>query len=287
MFVFLPLYFPNGELVSPRWRPVSWTAVLTTCLLIALAVLTPGESEITGFPNPTGIEGSFLPDFNSAFISFLVVTSWLGLGVVAAASLFVRYQRTDGVERQQIKWFTYAVVLLVAYTAIHQIFLRQYLPDRLSSVLLTVVLQGVWLAIAVAVLRYRLYDIDLLIRRTLVYSLVTVLLALLYFGSVVVLQAVFTAVTGEQSSIAVVLSTLAIAALFNPLRHKLQSLIDRRFYRKKYNAAQVLDRFARTTRDEVSLEALTAELARVVQETMQPERLSVWIQPPEENQEQR
>lgn len=277
MFVFLPLFFPTGHLVSPRWRPVSWTAVLATFLLIALALVTPGDGEITGFPNPTGIEGTFVPDSSSATISFIAASFWLGLGIMAAMSLYVRYRRTSGMERQQIKWFTYAVVFLVAYTTLHQLFLQKHLSEGLSSLLLTMVLQGVWLAIGVAVLRYRLYDIDLIIRRTLLYSIVTALLASLYFGSVVVLQSLFTAVTGEKSSIAVVLSTLVIAALFNPLRHSLQRIVDRRFYRQKYDAQQVLARFAHTVRDEVSLEALSGELTRVVQETLQPETVSVWL----------
>jgi hypothetical protein len=133
------------------------------------------------------------------------------------------------------------------------------------------------IALAISILRYRLWDIDILIRKTLVYSVLTGLLALTYFGSVVILQGLFTAVTGQQSAVVVVLSTLAIAALFNPLRNRVQDFIDRRFYRKKYDAAKVIAEFAATCRDETDLDKLTARLVEVVDETMQPESVGLWL----------
>ncbi|HOU41552.1 MAG TPA: hypothetical protein PK829_09810, partial [Promineifilum sp.] len=135
-------------------------------------------------------------------------------------------------------------------------------------------------ALAIAVMRYRLFDIDVLIRKTTSYAILTALLALVYFGSVVVLQRVLSPVTGESTA-AVVLSTLLIAALFLPLRRRVQGLIDRRFFRKKYDAEQVLARFAATARDETDLDALTTELLRVIQETMEPETVSLWLRPVE------
>jgi hypothetical protein len=135
------------------------------------------------------------------------------------------------------------------------------------------------LGIGFAVLRYRLWDIDIIIRKTVQYGVLTGLLGLIYYGSILLLQGLFTRVTGEESAVALVLSTLLIAALFTPSRRRIQEFIDGRFFRKKYNAQQVLDDFARTAQDEVDMEALQAELLRVVQETMQPESLAVWIKP--------
>jgi hypothetical protein len=199
--------------------------------------------------------------------------------VAAALSLVLRFRRARGEERQQIKWFTYAVTFVVCYSLINQLLLPDRLPFLLDEILGVAVFQSLWVALAVAVLRYRLYDIDIIIRRTLVYSTLTAILALIYFGSVIVLQTLFTGV-GQQSSIAIVLSTLAIAALFSPLRQRIQAIIDRRFYRRKYNATQTLATFATATRDEVELERLAAELLSVVEETVQPAHISLWLRRP-------
>jgi hypothetical protein len=141
-------------------------------------------------------------------------------------------------------------------------------------------LTGLPVAAGIAILKYRLYEIDILINRTLVYGSLTVMLIALYFGVVVLLQSVFVALTGEQSTLAVVASTLLIAALFNPLRRRIQSFIDRRFYRSKYDARKTLEAFSSKLRDETNLEALNAELVGVVRETMQPERVSLWLREP-------
>jgi hypothetical protein len=199
------------------------------------------------------------------FIPFLITL------VLALLSLALRFHRAAGVERQQIKWLLYvAALFLTAQLAISF--------GAIGEQFTSLVALGFPIAIGIAVLRYRLFDIDVIIRKTLVYTALTALLALVYFGSVVLLQRLFGAVTGiGQSPLAVVVSTLVIAALFTPLRRRIQDVIDRRFFRKKYDAQRILAQFALTARDETDLEVLTAELAHVVQETMQPESVSVWL----------
>jgi hypothetical protein len=185
----------------------------------------------------------------------------------------VRFRRSRGVERQQMKWFVYASALLLLTPV------EGLLSEIFRNVLFGVVLIGMPTAIGIAVLRYRLYDIDLVINRTLVYGSLTVTLVLVYLGGVVSLQYAFRTLTGQGSQIAIVASTLAIAALFNPLRRRVQAFVDRRFYRRKYDAAKTLEAFSAKLRDETDLDALNAELVGVVRSTMQPARVSLWLRP--------
>ena len=196
---------------------------------------------------------------------------------LAVGAHVYRYVKVSGaVEREQTKWFLLGLVL----AAVPLVTL--FLVGDNASVLGTIAFTALPIGIGISVLSYRLWDVDVIIRKTLVYAALTALLALFYFGSVVLLQRLFGVLTGvEQSPLAVVISTLAIAALFTPLRRRVQDVIDRRFYRKKYNAQQVLAQFALTARDETDLDALTAELVRVVQETMQPDKVSVWLRKPQ------
>jgi hypothetical protein len=215
---------------------------------------------------------------------------WLGLPFVftALGSQIYRYfWRADAVQRQQTKWVmaSVVVVLLTAGLITPTGFDPPTGPDfgaalLQATIILLVLNVGTLLipvAITISILFYRLWDIDVIIRKTLIYSVLSGLLALVYFGMVVLLQSVFDSVSGQQSPIAIVISTLIIAALFAPLRRRVQAVIDRRFFRKKYNAQQVLAEFAITARDETDMDKLTAELVRVVQETMQPETMSVWL----------
>jgi hypothetical protein len=189
----------------------------------------------------------------------------------------IRFRRVGGVEREQIKWLFYAAAIF-AFTYVPSFILTDFTdPENLWSFLWVFGMLSIPLAIAIAILRYRLYDIDIIIRRTLQYALLTALLALVYFGGVVLLQSLFESITGEQSAIAIVLSTLVIAALFAPLRLRIQKSIDKRFYRHRYDAEQALASFASTARDEVDLDELTAALVRVVDDTMQPEMVSLWL----------
>jgi hypothetical protein len=199
------------------------------------------------------------------------------LTLACAAALFVRFRRARGVERQQIKWLFFASALF-AVVYIPTFFTGSYTTaNNIWDTLFVLGILAIPIAIAIAILRYNLYDIDLIIRKTLQYALLTGLLALVYFGSVVLLQSLVENLTGQQSQFVIVLSTLAIAALFNPLRLRIQDFIDRRFFRKKYDAEKMLANFAAIARDEVDMDKLTAALLGVVEETMQPESISLWF----------
>jgi hypothetical protein len=285
LIVYLILLFPNGRLPSSRWRWFSWLSLALTLLAgilmaispdAALDVLGSSDNVHISFPNPLGIEG--LPNLYRP-----VQTLVLASGLVAAASVLVGRRNTRGIERQQIKWLLYASAVF---------FVGNVLKNTVFSPL-GGVSWGLWagyllvavgglggpVAIGIAILRYRLYEIDLIINRTLVYGSLTATLVALYFGGIVVLQRIFVLLTGEQSTLAVVASTLLIAALFNPLRGRIQSFIDRRFYRRKYDARRTLAAFSAQLRNETDLDALSDDLVGVVRETMQPAHASLWLRP--------
>jgi len=199
-------------------------------------------------------------------------------GMGAVISLLVCFRQARGNERQQIKWFASAAALTFFWILVFGQSTRG-LPEAIVALSSLLVIPSVPIAIGIAILRYRLYDIDRIINRTLVYGSLTVMLALLYFGGVSAIQALFGALTGqeEQPQLAIVVSTLVIAALFNPLRRRIQSFIDRSFYRSKYDATKTLEAFSAKLRDETDLDALSDDLTRVVSETMQPAHVSVWL----------
>jgi hypothetical protein len=272
------MLFPTGRLPSRRWRWLAWLTVAYILVGVITAAFSPGayQGSLGPIRNPLGIEGF------TQFYKAVVYTMSPVLFAAAALSLFIRLRRAVGVERQQLKWLAYAagvfavmVVLLIISIAIDTP--RWY--EWVANVIFIVVTPSVPIAIGIAILRYRLYDIDLLINRTLVYGLLTATLVALYFVGIVVLQSVFVGLTGEQSTLAIVASTLLIAALFNPLRRRIQSFIDRSFYRRKYNAAKTLEEFSMKLRDETDLEALRDDLVGVVRETMQPAHVSLWFGP--------
>jgi hypothetical protein len=221
--------------------------------------------------------GAISPGFSFATIQapyFLVLVSCVALCV---ASVLIRYRRSGPIERAQLKWFLYAcAVLLLLYILILGFGAQQQRVGWWTLVFDGAILL-IPLSIGISILRYHLWDIDLIIRRTLVYSILTALLALFYFGSVVVLQQLLRLLTGAGNDLAVILSTLAIAALFLPLRSRIQQIIDRRFYRRKYDAARVLEAFGANARNEVDISRLTEHLLSVVQETVQPATVSVWL----------
>jgi hypothetical protein len=265
LIVFLLLLFPTGRLPSRRWRPFAWVSVaMISGGVIWSSIISPD----VGFNAPPSP----------------VQLSVLLLGGVAAASLVVGRRGARGVERQQIKWLLYVGPLFFIAAGLHIGFYYFWLTERSwglwASYLLVAVggLSGP-MAIGIAILRYRLYEIDLIINRTLVYGSLTAILVALYFVGIVVLQRVFVLLTGQKSTLAVVASTLVIAALFNPLRRRIQAFIDRRFYRRKYDARKTLEAFSAQLRDETDLEALSDDLLGVVRETMQPAHVSLWLRP--------
>jgi hypothetical protein len=275
---FLLLLFPDGRLPSRRWRLVGWVAVAAMITLGLGMAFTPGQ--FTDYPqviNPLGLtllEGSPMEEGG---------VGWLLLPlsvVLSATSMVVRFRRAAGEERQQIKW----LALAAAFAAVGWVALTFTYTTELmvtGQLLQLLSMLSIPLAVGVAVLKYRLYDIDVIINRTLVYGSLTAMLALVYFGGVAATQAIFRTITGheQQPQLAIVVSTLVIAALFNPLRRRIQSFIDRRFYRKKYDARKTLEAFSAKLRDETDLDALNSELVRVVQETMQPAHVSLWMRP--------
>jgi hypothetical protein len=280
LFVLLFLVFPDGW---PQSRALRWFASLVLFVIAygtVLAAYSPGPIDAIGgaVDNPLGMEALRGVGTNSAVgpvESVLYV-----LGIVAAASLFGRMRRATGVERQQIKWFTYATVVLVGGAVLDFTVSEATGVKWLGEIgfaLTMVGLAGLPMAMGIAVLRYRLYNIDRIINRTLVYGSLTAMLVALYFGGIVVLQRGFVLLTGEKSTLAVVASTLLIAALFTPLRRAIQSFIDRRFYRSKYDARETLEAFSAQLRNETDLNALSEDLVGVVRETMQPAHISLWL----------
>jgi hypothetical protein len=271
--VYLILLFPDGRLPSRRWRPLAWFSGAVMVLLSA------------GIGKPFGLE-----QYPWVSDALPVVLALLPLCILASAvSLVLRYRRAGTEVREQIKWVAFAALfvgvqfvidigaslLLVLMTASGREPAWLALLDQVGFIMFA----GVPIAVGIAVLKYRLYDIDVIINRALVYGSLTATLVALYFGGILVLQRLFVALTGQQSTLAVVASTLAIAALFNPLRRRIQGFVDRRFYRRKYDASKTLETFSAKLRDATDLEALSGDLKAVVGETMQPEHVSLWLRP--------
>jgi hypothetical protein len=278
LLVFVFLLFPTGRLPSRRWRWLAWLTVAILLVDATLHAFTSGPIDHLGpIQNPLGIE-----DFSN--IHGTVLLTSIPLYIAVALSPFVRLPRATGVERQQIKWFAYAVAATIGGLILYII------PEvidtplwfvRVGFALNVALAPAIPIAIGIAIFRYRLYEIDIIINRTLVYGVLTGTLALVYFGGVTATQAIFRTLTGQeqQPQLAIVISTLVIAALFNPLRRRIQSFIDMRFYRRKYDAAKTLEAFSAKLRDETDLNALSDDLTSVVRETMQPAHVSLWLRP--------
>lgn len=276
------LLFPTGHLPSPRWRFLAWSFGGFVGAALLFEVLRPGAIAAMPVPvtNPTGVEGAV--GAIRIFDTILPVISFpLLLGMLA--SVFVRFHGARGDERQQLKWLAFIASILatsVVLGLLDTLLLDGQLGRTYLDALAILGVGAIPVAVGVAVLKYRLYDIDLIIRRTLTYAALTGTMAVVYFGGVALLQSLSQVITGggrEQPQWAIVASTLAIAALFQPLRRRIQRFIDRRFYRRKYDAARTLEEFGTRLRDEVELDGLTQDLIGVVQETLQPAHVSLWL----------
>lgn len=270
---FLLLLFPDGRLPSPRWRPVAWCAVLGLIGFLAGYTLEPGPLE--DFPrimNPYGVDSLIL---EAVAVAGAILAS--ASMVASAISLIVRMRRAGRAQHQQIKWLAYGGAMVVGTILIGGVV--TIWSVNASIVVMNVALLGLPVFTGIAIVKHRLYDIDIIINRTLVYGSLTLMLLLVFFGCVATTQALFRALTGQQKlpQLAVVVSTLAIAALFDPLRRRIQSFIDRRFYRQKYDATKTLEAFSARLRDETDLSTLSDDLVRLVRQAMQPEHGSLWL----------
>jgi hypothetical protein len=286
--IYLILFFPDGRLPSGRWRPLAWISGAVMTLVGLSIALAPGPlPNLGGVRNPFGLEGHpWIADASNVIPVLLPLCA-----LASALGLVLRYRRSGGEEREQIKWIAFAgsfvglMSLITVFSSL--VFAPLFLDATGKQPLWLGVLQdvellslaGIPVAVGIAVLRYRLFDIDIIINRALVYGSLTATLIALYFGGIVVLQRVFVLLTGEKSTLAVVASTLLIAALFTPLRRRIQGFIDRRFYRRKYDASKTLEAFTIRLRDETDLGTLSDDLVGVVRETMQPAHVSLWLSP--------
>jgi hypothetical protein len=275
--LFLVLLFPDGMLPSRRWRPLAWAMGVFLVTTLVVGALSPGPfPEFPSASNPFGVEGA------KPSGSVLAAGQLGGLACVVATllSLIVRFYFSRGEERLQLKWFTYAAVVGLSTPLL----LSSLVPavfQMVGPIAWTLGFLSLPVSAGVAVLKYRLYEIDLIINRTLVYGSLTVTLVAVYVGSVLSIQYAFRGLTGSRSQLAIVASTLLIAALFNPLRRRVQNFIDHSFYRRKYDAAKTLEEFSAKLRDETDMDTLNSELLSTVRKTMQPEHVTLWLREPE------
>jgi hypothetical protein len=277
LLTFVPLLFPDGRLPSRRWRPVAWLSAVPIALLCGpIAILYwplrgPALVEPGTFATPT--PGAL------AVLSPMVGSLMLLCGLACALALLLRFRRAQGVERQQLKWFVFAAaVTLIVWWGLDQLGARG-VQLGLAGVLFVPVAAAIPAAAGIAIVRYRLYDIDRLINRTLVYGLLTALLGGIYAGVVLVLGQLFGGIGAEPPSWAVAGATLAVAAVFQPARLRIQGIVDRRFNRRRYDAAKTVEAFSARLRDQIDLDTLSAELLAVVDQTFQPTTASLWLRP--------
>lgn len=269
---FLFLLFPDGRLLSKRWRPIAWMAVVGTALSAIAAVFEPTLYDRPGIRAPLALPADARWIVERLFgVSFFL---WLSATIGAVISLIVRLRRARGDERQQVKWFAFAAV--AALGALIPLFVVE--SPEAYALFGGIALLAIPTSVGIAILKYRLYDIDRIINRTLVYGALTALLIGVYVAAAVGFGALVRSVTGqENNSLVIAASTLAVAAVFGPARRRIQAFIDRRFYRRKYDAARTLETFSVKLREQVDLDSLSGELVGVVRDTMQPVHVSLWL----------
>ena len=286
---FLILLFPDGRLPGPRWRWVGWASAISISVGTLAIILAPGKLADTGYPdtvNPMGID-ALEPVLDPLRIIILVVPM---MTVASAVSLVIRYRRSHGLERQQLKWLAAAAaVVAVTYLIVEPLSVAVN-PGTDSAPEWLLIAQEIALisfalipaAIGAAILRYRLYEIDVIIRRTVVYAMLVAALALLYLGGITSIGWLLRDVAGQSSALAVTVSTLAVAAAFQPLRRRIQQAVDRRFYRRGYDAQAAVAGFSGRLREQVDLDAIAADLVQTTQATVSPRTVSVWLRSPSE-----
>lgn len=279
--VFLPLIFPTGRLLSPRWRVAWWFAVVSLVAGIVVVGLTPGNLALEGpVQNPLGVHGTARTVVEAATGWIVAATALCVL--LSAVSVILRFGRSTGVERQQLKWF--ASVTLTALGGLGVSALGDVVPTQLGVLLnglgwvvfLFGCILGIPIATGIAILRYRLYDVDLVINRTLVYGSLTAASVATYVVSILLLRVVLSPITG-QSDLAVAGSTLVVAAVFRPARAWIQELVDRRFYRRRYDAVHTLEDFSTRLRHELDLDAVGTDLCTTADRAVQPAHVSLWL----------
>jgi hypothetical protein len=276
--VLLPLSFPTGRLLGPRWRLVVACGLVFMLLALVGNALHQGNLEVSGVGavrNPIAVSAAWTPllDHLLVLAALLLIPSIGG----AVAAVVMRFRRARGVERQQLKWCSYAAALIPLPFIAHDL-----TPPPVYTTLFIVVLPLLPISIAIAIGRHRLYEIDRIINRTVVYGLLTALLGAVYAGLVLGLGQLFGGIAAQPPNWAVAAATLGVAALFQPARRRIQQAVDRRFNRRRYDAAKMIEAFSARLRDEVDLHALTVELLGVVEQAMQPTMVSLWLRPPAE-----
>jgi hypothetical protein len=272
----LPLIFPWGRLPSPRWRPVVWLSAAGAVGTVLNDAFTPGPLRVMpAIENPFPLGGAGDAVAVVKLLYYLLPVCWVAAGV----GFFRQFRRARGAVRQQFKWLASAFALLaLAFCNIIFSAATQWYANTVAVVPLRFAYAGIAVATGIAILRYRLYDVDVVINRALVYGALTVGLGSVYWGTVAVLGQLLRPLT-QGSELATIVSTLAVAALFQPLRRRVQDAVDRRFYRRRYDAQQTIEAFGARMRQHVDLDTLSAQLLSVVCRTMQPERASLWLRP--------